>query len=109
MSLLPTNVMNVYTVMKFEFKIHMLYLCLPVNINIFLTGKKICQKLIKKIFQLKLKKKKPFTTIPSPPNYYILITGKRCVLNKHWQLCDYLKGYGLYGHACSSRTTLEPI
>jgi len=49
--------MNVYTVMKFEFKIHMLYLCLPVNINIFLTGKKICQKLIKKIFQLKLKKK----------------------------------------------------
>jgi hypothetical protein len=58
MSLLPTNVMNVYTVMKFEFKIHMLYLCLPVNINIFLTGKKICQKLIKKIFQLKLKKKR---------------------------------------------------
>jgi len=49
--------MNVYTVMKFEFKIHMLYLCLPVNINIFLTGKKNCQKLIKKIFQLKLKKK----------------------------------------------------
>lgn len=51
----------------------------------------------------KKRKRKPFTTIPSPPNYYILITGKRCVLNKHWQLCDYLKGYGLYGHACSSR------
>ena len=43
MSLLPTNVMKVYNMMKFEFKIHILYLCLPVNINIFLTGKTIAK------------------------------------------------------------------
>ena len=58
MSLLPTNVMKVYNMMKFEFKIHILYLCLPVNINIFLTGKTIAKSWKKKYSNWKKKKKK---------------------------------------------------